>query len=226
MIVKSHFVRFSGVLILFVLFYAMSLAHGKATRSLWIGELWHTDEDDASGGWERCFAWPGNHWREKLVGEVCLMNECARSTGFGYGMKNWKEYTGTTYPYVVGNSSASQMVHAPGKYAIQPLEMKLILRRETPKTVVDGVEQAPRQSYDEIDPNLVSDAVLWIRYSWEVGITADIKIYAYSCHNADSYFYFDVHMINNGNAIGDERRLEYRNQVLHDVCFKDRKSVV
>jgi len=211
--------RFISILIIVFSIFFMGNIQGKDKKNLWIGELWHTDEDDASGGWEQSFVWPGNHWREKLVGEVRLMNGCARSSGFGYGMKNWKEYTGTTYPYVVGNSMASQMVHAPGKYAIQPLEIKLILRREPPKTIVDGVEQAPRQSYDEIDPTLVSDAVLLIRYSYEVGLTATIKIYAYACSNADSYFLFDVTMLNNGNAIGDERRLEYRNQILHDVCF-------
>ncbi len=208
------------LIFVFIFFLVPTLLFGQSgKRNLWIGELWHTDEDDASGGWEQSYCWPGNHWREKLVGEVRLMNACARSTGFGFGLRDWKEYTGTTYPYVVGNGSASQMVHAPGKYAIQPLQIKVVLRRQPPITTVDGEGQAPRQSYDEIDPNLVSDAVMVIRYSYEVGLTATVKIYAYACKNADSYFLIDVTMLNNGNALGDENRLEYRNQILHDVCF-------
>ncbi|MBI5463640.1 MAG: T9SS type A sorting domain-containing protein [Ignavibacteriales bacterium] len=190
------------------------------TKNLWIGELWHTEENDGSGGWEQSYAWPGNHWREKLQGEVRLMNGSARAVSLCYGMKNWKEYTGTTYPYVVGAANPSTMVHPAGsKSAVIPLKFKLVLRRKPPTTIVDGIVQAPRQSYDEIDPSLVSDAKLMIRYSFETGITIEQTLYAYACGNADSYFYYDFVALNNGNAFGDESVLEYRNQHLYDVCF-------
>lgn len=196
------------------------LGQVKTKKDLHIGELWHQDQDVPSGGWEESYCWPGNHWREKLVGEVRMMNGTGRMSGLCYGMKNWKEYTGITYPYVVGTVSNSLMVHAGGaKNAAQPLKFKLVLRRKPPITTVDGVSQAPRQAYDEIDPNLVSDAMMLIRFSWETGITVEQKFYAYACNNADSYFLVDFTAINNGNALGDENRLEYRNQVLHDVCF-------
>lgn len=189
-------------------------------KNLWIGELWHTDENDGSGGWEGSYRWPGNHWREMGKGDVRLMNGSARAVATCYGMKNWKEYTGTTYPYVVGATNPSTMVHPAGaKSGTVPLEFKLVVRRKPPTTIVDGVEQAPRQSYDEINPNLISDAMLLIRWSFETGITIEQKFHAYVCSNADSYFYVDFVALNNGNAFGDETRLEYRNQHLYDVCF-------
>lgn len=209
-----------SLLVLSLAISSLTFGQVKAKKNIHIGELWHQDQDIPSGGWEESYCWPGNHWREKLVGEVRMMNGTGRMSGLCYGMKNWKEYTGTTYPYVVGTVSSSLMVHPGGaKNAGQTLVFKLILRRKPPTTIVDGVVQAPRQSYDEIDPTLISDAVLLIRFSWETGITVEQKFYAYSCKNADSYFYVDFVALNNGNALGDENRLEYRNQVLHDVCF-------
>lgn len=192
----------------------------KAKKNLRVGELWHQDQDIPSGGWEESYVWPGNHWREKLVGEVRMMNGTGRMSGLCYGMTNWREYTGITYPYVVGTVNSSLMVHPGGaKNAGEPLQFKLIVRRKPPQTMVDGVVQAPRQDYDEIDPTLPSDVMLLIRFSWETGITVQQKIYAYASKNADSYMLVDFTAINNGNSLGDESRLEYRNQVLHDVCF-------
>ena len=209
-----------GLILVFLMFlYSLGQAQVTGKRNLWVGELWHQDEDVPSGGWESSYVWPGNHWRETGVGDMRLMNATERMAGLSYGMKNWKEYTGTTYPYVVGSVSSSLIVQSPQKSAAQPLKFKLVLRRKPPTTIVDGVEQAPRQACDEIDPNLVSDAMLLIRWSWETGITVEQKFYAYAGTNADSYMMVDFVAVNNGNAIGDERRLEYRNQVLHDVNF-------
>ena len=46
-----------------------------------------------------------------------MMNGTGRMAGLCYGMTNWKEYTGITYPYVVGTVSNSLMVHPGGAKA-------------------------------------------------------------------------------------------------------------
>ena len=182
-----------------LLAYSITALADKAKKNLRVGELWHQDQDIPSGGWEESYVWPGNHWREKLVGEVRMMNGTGRMSGLGYGMTNWKEYTGITYPYVVGSCSSSLLVHAGGsKDAGQTLKFKLVVRRKPPVTTVDGVVQAPRQDYDEIDPTLPSDVMLLIRFSWETGLTVEQKFYAYACKNADSYMLVDFTAINNG----------------------------
>ncbi len=218
--IKKKYINLT-VYICLLLFFIPLVLFGQISgkRNIWVGELWHTDESGASGGWEQSYVWPGNHWREKNIGEVRLMNGSARMAGLCYGMRSWKEYTGTTYPYVVGTVAGSIMVHPPQKSAFQPLQFKLVLRREPPTTTVDGEEIAPRQAYDELDPSLVSDAMLLIRFSWETGITVEQRFYAYACGNADSYMLVDFVAINNGNAIGDEDRIEYPDQHLYDVCF-------
>ena len=114
----------TGLMLIFALFILQKICFTQVTgkKDLWVGELWHQDEDIPSGGWESSYVWPGNHWRETGVGDVRLMNATERMAGLSYGMKNWKEYTGTTYPYVVGSVSSSLIVQSPQKSAAQPLD--------------------------------------------------------------------------------------------------------
>jgi len=207
------------VSMLFLLLPVATLGQVVGDRYLRIGELWHGENETASGDWEASFVWPGERWRTGGFSDTKLMNGTARQTGILFGAKNWKEYTGTTHPYVVGGNSNTLLFDSPGKYVSSPLELKLILRRQPPIATLDGEQQTPRQAYDEIDPNLPSDAMLRIRFSNEIGVTIQLKIYAYACKGDDSYLYYDFTALNNGNSVGDERRLEYRNQILKDVCF-------
>jgi hypothetical protein len=175
-------------------------------RHLRVGELWHHEESDASGEWEQGYVWPGNIWYENPA-IVRLSNACSRASNVTFGAKNWVDIKKKVYPYFIG-----------GPY-VAGLDLKIVLRREPPITIVDGVQQVPRQAYDEIDPELISDAMLVVRFSTQNGITTEMRWYAYACKNADSYMMLDIVLLNNGNALGDEKRLEYRNQILHDVAF-------
>jgi hypothetical protein len=175
-------------------------------RKLRVGELWHSEVNDASGDWENGYSWPGNVWYDSGWG-MRIGNSCTRANGFIFGSTNWVDIKKKVFPYFLG-----------GAY-VSGLDYRLVLRREPPITIVDGVQQVPRQAYDEIDPDLISDAMLLIRFSTQNGITVEIKFHAYACKNADSYFMIDIVLLNNGNALGDEKRLEYRNQILHDVAF-------
>ena len=66
--------------------FSFEASADKAKKNLRVGELWHQDQDIPSGGWEESYVWPGNHWREKLVGEVRMMNGTGRMAGLCYGM--------------------------------------------------------------------------------------------------------------------------------------------
>ena len=189
-------------------------------KDLWIGELWHEDEDIPSGGWERSYVWPGNRWRERIPGEVKMMNATARMAGITFGLKDWTDRRKRHHPYVVGGVASSLAIHPPGLFACYPLEFELVLRRKPPVVFVDGVEQPPRQHYDRLDPNLVSDAMLRIRWSFQVGITMEQRFYAYACPIADDYMYVEFIATNDGNADAKPHdRPELPNQDLHDVCF-------
>jgi hypothetical protein len=174
------------------------------SRNLRVGEIWHHDDHEANGVWEQGYVWPGNVWYESSA-ITRLSNACSRQSDLFVGARNWEHISGTLFPAFVGGP------------LVKGLNLKVVLRRIPPTTIVDGEAQVPRQAYDEIDPDLISDAMLLIRFSYEIGLTAEMRWYAYAGKNADSYFMLDIVLLNNGNAFGDERRLEYRDQILHDV---------
>ena len=192
--------------IIIIIIMAMPLVVDGQKRQLRVGELWHGVDIGGGSEWEQGYAWPGNTYRD--VGAfIRLSNSCIRRDGFSISTTDWKDITGKIFPYFIGGSYVSD------------LDFRLILRRRPPITIVDGKQQVPRQAFDEIDPDLKSDAMILARFSTQNGITAEMKIYAYACKNADSYLMFDLVFLNNGNALGDEARLEYRNQILKDFAF-------
>jgi len=194
------------------------------TRDLHVGELWQTDEDIPSGGWQIGFNWPGNHWADKINGpterETMLANGCARMGGLSCGLRNWKDRRSNEYPYVVYTVSHSVICHTDNKSGGENVWMKVILRREPPKVYVNGEENPPRHEYDEIDPNLICDAKMEIRWASKVGITFQHDYYAFASKNADSYLILDFHALNNGNTDKNENDTpELNGQDLHDVYF-------
>ena len=133
-------------------------------KYLRVGELWTEEEDIPSMGWEKCFAWPGNHFRVRVPGEDRLMNGTVRQGGLSYGMTDWKDWKNNFFPYMVGGVNQSNLVHAAGaRWGCIGHEFKVVLRQPPPTLIVDGEIQPPRQAYDELDPNLISDAKLYVR---------------------------------------------------------------
>jgi len=206
----------------------MSLAGQGYTQiaevgKLEIGELWHSDEDIPSGGWQVGYNWPGNVVRAKTTGgynEIMLANGTARMGGLSCGTLNWKNRSGSLYPYAVYSVSESVIEHTGNLAGGSPIHMKIIMRKEPPKVSVNGVEDAPRHVHTDIDPNLPADAMLSIRWASKLGITFQQDYYAYAAKNADSYMLIDFHALNNGNTDSNENdRPELDGQVLTDLYF-------
>ncbi len=194
--------------------------HVTGRKYLRIGEIWHEDEDIPSGGWQASFAWPGNHWRRINPSENHLMNGTMRECGLGFGMKDWKDWKNVFYPIMVGGVGQSLMVHPNGgRFGCMGHTFKVILRQPPPTLIVDGEIQAPKQEYDELNANLISDAILLIRWSFDVGITVDQVYYAYASYPFDSYLYIDFVIKNSGNVNLNENTVELKNQFLNGACF-------
>jgi len=212
-------------LIMVILWLQVQLKNSSAQviagkKNIWVGELWTTDEDIPNGGWEISWAWPGNHWRRISESENHLMNATMRGCGIVYGMKNWKDWNNKAYPVVVGGVNPNLLNNPPGgRFGGLNHEFKLILRQPPPTLVVDGEVQAPRQSYDAIDPKLVCDAMLLIRWSFDTGITCEQRYYAYAGYPYDSFMYVDFRVKNTGNVNRNEATIELKNQVLNGLCL-------
>ena len=195
--------------------------HITGRKYLRIGELWHEDEDIPSGGWEASFVWPANHYRVRNNGQDFLMNGTARESGLSYGMKDWTDWRNKHYPFLVGGVNPSNLVHPPGgRFGCVGHEFKIVLRQPPPTLIVNGEVQPPRQHYDELDPNLISDAIMYIKWSYDVGITGEQTFYSYAGYPFDSYMYTDFLMKNSGNVNRNEKTIELKNQFLHNVCFQ------
>ncbi len=218
-------IKFVAFLSVMMSVASISYAQGIAgTRSVHVGELWQTDEDIPSGGWQIGYNWPGNHWADKINGpterETMLANGCARMGGMSCGLRNWKDRRRNEFPYVVYTTSGSVICHTENQAGGENVWMKVILRREPPKVYVNGELNPPRHEYDEIDPSLISDAKMEIRWGSKVGITFQQDYYAFASKNADSYLILDFHALNNGNMDANENDApELNSQELHDVYF-------
>jgi len=212
-----------SVLAFLLSFAIVTGAHAQAISSkkhLHVGELWHTEEDLPNGGWEISWCWPGNHWRRISDAENHLMNATQRGCGLCYGMKEWRDWKNVYYPAVVGGINPNLLNNPPGgRFGGVNHEFKLILRRPPPTCTVDGELQAPRQDYDVIDPNLMCDVMLVVRWSYDVGLTAEQRYYAYASPPYDSYMYIDYVVKNSGNVNRNEQTVELKNQNLQGVCF-------
>jgi len=190
-------------------------------RNLHVGELWHQDEDIPSGGWECSYAWPGDGYRRISAAEIKSTTATTRMCGLSCGLVNWYDRRKNFFPYAVYTVSGSIIEHVPGNVGGGVnIKFKKILRRKPPTVIVNGKEDPPRHPYDEIDPNLISDAKLEIRWASKIGITFEQDYYAYAAKNADWYFLVDFHALNNGNLDRNEHdRPELNNQDLHGVYF-------
>jgi len=198
------------------------LSQNTDTRYLRIGELWHEEGAIPCGGWEKSFIWPGDHWRcEYNAGDNKLASVTIRHCGLSYGMKDWTDWKNNFYPYIVGGVHNTHLVHpVGGRFGAMDHNIKLVLRQPPPTLIVDGEVQPPRQvGYDELDPNLISDALLTIKWSQDVGMTCEQTYYAYAAYPFDSYFYIDFVVTNSGNVNRNEKTVELKNQLLHNVCF-------
>jgi len=218
---NKHYPLFC-LLLCFFLVHAVPCFSQQITgrKYLRIGEIWHEDEDIPSGGWQASFAWPGNHWRRINQSENHLMNGTMRECGLGYGLKNWRDWKNNFFPVMVGGVGQSLMVHPPGgRFGCVGHTFKVVLRRPPPTLTVNGEIQAPKQEYDELNANLISDAALVIRWSYDIGVTVEQTYYAYASYPFDSYLFIDFQIINSGNVNLNEKTVELKNQVLHDVCF-------
>ena len=84
---------------------------------------------------------------------------------------------------MVGGVGQSLMVHPPGgRFGCVGHTFKVVLRRPPPTLTVNGEIQAPKQEYDELNANLISDAALVIRWSYDIGVTVEQTYYAYASY--------------------------------------------
>ncbi|KAA3618642.1 MAG: fibronectin type III domain-containing protein [Calditrichaeota bacterium] len=145
-------------------------------------------------------------------------NQAAKA--FWIATKNYTDadqYGGVTYPFKV--------VHVGPRGAdplreFMPIEFKLIGRHEHPQVYVDGSPASDLmfiENLAEVDPDLISDRMIYNEVNTSVGVTMIRKIYAWGQQYHDNYFIYEYIFKNTGNVDPDP---EIEQQVtLEDVYF-------
>jgi len=100
-----------------------------------------------------------------------------------------------------------------------PVELKLVGKYEHPVVIVDDALASITTLYDqldELDPDLISDRMIIVKFNTSIGVSVTKKIYAFSQENHDDYFIYDWVIKNTGiyNADGDVHE-----QDLEDLIF-------
>ncbi len=191
----------------------------KPVRLLTLGEIWHKEENDFSGGWERCWLWPGNRYLQGGPGVVKMVTANARNAGPGFGVRDWKDRRKRFHSYYICSANAGEFLHTTDASA-EPYgnTFEKVLRVRPPDVYVDGHLQGPRHTYDRLDPTLPCDGIIHGKVNFPVGITADMTWLSYASSNAANYLILDVIFTNTGNA-NSTPKIELRNQTLHGVCW-------
>jgi hypothetical protein len=93
-------------------------------------------------------------------------------------------------------------------YQTFPQGIKLVGKFEHPTVIVDDNLASITTLYDvldEVDPNLMSDRMIQVKFNTSMGVTITKKIYSFSQQNHDDYFVYDWVVKNTGiyTANGD-----------------------
>jgi len=143
--------------------------------------------------------------------------DCKAAKALWIGAKNY-------YDPLVDKTFDYKVVHVgprvwDEKNESMPVVFKLIGRYDRPRVYVDGIPAGfldYMDFVDEVDPNLVSDRMLYNVVNFSIGITEYRKVYAFSQQYHDNYFITDYVFKNTG--IIDNKGRVY-SQTLNDVVF-------
>ena len=209
------------LIVILFLFSFNLFANGsvRGSRLLSVGKLWHVDEDGGSGGWHMGYSWPGGRMRRNGP-ELKHANATVRMCGLSMAHTNYQRGSSNYYPFAVSTVTGSVIANTHSTNLDESFAyggyIKTTMRRKPPVVIVDGEVDSSRHQYDEIDPNLICDQKLSLKFAMKNGVTVTQDYYAYAGENADSYMIVDFHLTNDGQ-IDDDSRVELRNQHLTDV---------
>jgi len=188
-------------------------------RTIRCSEMWNIFENLDGGGWETTWCWPGGRIREKLPGEFRIMNGCCRKFGASLGVRNWTNQKGQFKSYYIAGPGSNSITRNCGDASGLPGRIKVILRRPPPRIIVDDSEDLQQQTYDEIDPTIISDVLVESEYHYAVGLSQKRRIYIYTPNNdkSNSYIYYDYIWTNTGKVRPEPDSIAFPGQTLHDV---------
>ncbi len=138
-----------------------------------------------------------------------------RAEAFWIGLKNWTDDRGNDWPYFTAKVGPRES----GQDVVSPISLVLKSKWEDTAVTVDGVDSFSKIAVvDEVDPDLPADRVVEATWNMTVGITCNMKVYAYSNDYHDNYHLYEYTFTNTGNTDADAE-IELDGQNLEAVYF-------
>jgi len=156
------------------------------------------------------FSWPG---------EYGLRQSTERSRGMMLGCKDFFDAkVNRNFSYMVVNIGPKPTTFR--QYAVfDPVEFKLVGKREHPVVIVDGENATINELYDvldKVDDTLLADRMLLVKNHTLMGVTVTKKVYAFTQQNHDNYFIYDYVLENTGIIDPDGTK---NSQTIKDFYF-------
>ena len=114
----------------------------------------------------------------------------SRSSLMGFGAKNWTATDGTTYDQIV----------LPKVYDV---ETRLITKYPFYTLKVDGADKSITPTYDEVDPDLISDQLIVQTFGTDMGLNVTAKAYVWGEPGYDDFAILHYEIVNNGSDLQD-----------------------
>lgn len=138
-----------------------------------------------------------------------------RSEAFWIGAKNWTNPDGQQFEYFTSKIGPRD----PGVDYAFPVEDKLIAKWEDTEVTVDGVLSFEKVAIvSEVDPSIPADRIMESTWNMDIGVTVNLRAYAFSNPFHDEYHIVEYTFTNSGNT-DDDPEIELEGQTLDEALF-------
>ena len=213
---------FAGIVMIAVIF-ALSVGSTHADQMLRVGNMWDEIGNHERAGWGgNAFRFPGGFWPGSVNG-VNNQKSGASYHGHSMGARNFTTAEGQELDYAFAQATTKWGGNG-GYDWVDIGGTKLVWQQAPPTVVVDG-ETLQGEAVDEVDPTLVSDAMIEVAWNNVLGITSTLRAHAYVNHDFDEVIIRHYNFLNNGDAGGGAGQLTADVNgfiFLVDVWFMDR----
>ncbi len=182
--------------------YALSVGSAHDDQMLRVGNMWDEIGNHERAGWGgNAFRFPGGFWPgNKPDGSN---NQKSGSSYHGHSMaaRNFTTADGETVDFAFAMATTKWGGNG-GHDWVDMGGTRLVWQQEPPTVIVDG-EVIPGEDVDEVDPTLVSDAMVEVTWTNFLGITSTLQAHAYVNHDFDEVIIRHYNFLNNGDVTGE-----------------------
>jgi len=178
---------------------ALSVGSAHADQMLRVGNMWDEIGNHERAGWGgNAFRFPGGFWPGRNPDGSNSQKSGSSYHGHSMGARDFTTSEGQTLEYAFAQSTTKWGGEGGYDY-IDRGGTKLVWQQQPPTVIVDGATLTG-EAVDEVDPTLVSDAMIEVAWTNFLGITSTLRAHAYVNHDFDEVIIRHYNFLNDGDA--------------------------